>query len=70
MSRSSIINSALILLLLISFWLLRSSQDETDTSAAEEHVINYMLRELSTTTFGQDGKPHRTLNTPELKHYQ
>jgi len=70
MSRSSIINSALILLLLISFWLLRSSQDEAQTSTQEEHVIDYMLRDLSTTTFGQDGKPHRTLNTPELKHYQ
>ena len=70
MSRSSIINIALILLLLISFWLLRSSQNEPQTSSQQEHVIDYMLRDLSTTTFGQDGKPHRTLNTPELKHYQ
>jgi len=70
MSRSSIINTALILLLLASFWLLRSSPDDATVASDKEHVIDYMLRDLSTTTFGQDGKPHRTLNTPELKHYQ
>ena len=67
--KNLIIGAILAILALGSSWLVSIMSEEELKSAAEEHKMDYYLKNFTTTLMGEDGKPDKRLRAKRMIHY-
>ena len=67
--RNIIIGIILAILALGSSWIVSVTTEDEPKRAAEEHKMDYYLKNFTTTLMGEDGKPDKILRAKRMIHY-
>lgn len=71
MRRNLLLGLTIALLAGLTWWLARDAEHDArrSTGPQDARAIDYYLRDLRFTTYSEQGRPARTLRSPELRHY-
>ncbi len=67
--RNLIIGAILAILALGTNWLVSTTSVDEHKSLAEEHKMDYYLKDFTTTLMGVDGRPDKRLSADRMIHY-
>ncbi len=67
--RNILIGIILVLLALGSNWMISSTPTTEPAIGAEEHKMDYYVRDFTTTLMGEKGEPFRQLSAELMVHY-